>query len=229
MRMLRVGSSASLRSYSEEYGRRSSRYGRQRNYHRRLEFLQGVLRGETGLGLDVGSADGDYAADVQSKGHTVVCLDIDRDSLRRALSRNHVTCIQGSASSFPVADGSVAFVYILNALRVFPDPQRTIVEVARVLHDGGLFFLACHTLLSPDILFAPRENVRYLTPWEIEGMLEEARLEVVDKGHIPSIPPSATPASEDLFVRATAALAKTPVRVFLPEFYFVARKPSIRD
>ncbi len=56
------------------------------------------------------------------------------------------TLVRGSATSLPFADNSLGAVNCWNAIQALPDPQRAIVDMARILQPGGTF--TCLTYLK---------------------------------------------------------------------------------
>lgn len=82
--------------------------------------------------LDVGGGSGRAAREV---GATV--LDPARGMLERAHGKGLET-VQGSATDLPLATESVDAVLIVDALHHFPDHDRCLAEIARVLKPGGV-------------------------------------------------------------------------------------------
>lgn len=82
--------------------------------------------------LEIGGGTGRVARTV---GATVV--DPSRSMLRRARSKGLET-VQASATELPHPDGSVDAVVVVDAFHHFPDPERCLDEIARVLAPGGV-------------------------------------------------------------------------------------------
>jgi ubiquinone/menaquinone biosynthesis C-methylase UbiE len=76
------------------------------------------------------------------KGFEVLGTDISLESLRLLQQReSKINAIQADATQLPFADGSFHTVASLGAWRHFPDPQKVIAEVARILKDDGLLIV----------------------------------------------------------------------------------------
>jgi demethylmenaquinone methyltransferase/2-methoxy-6-polyprenyl-1,4-benzoquinol methylase len=82
--------------------------------------------------VEVGGGSGRAAREVDA-----TVLDPARGMLERARRRGLET-VQGSATQLPFADSSVDAVLIVDALHHFPDHDRCLAEVARVLAPGGV-------------------------------------------------------------------------------------------
>jgi demethylmenaquinone methyltransferase/2-methoxy-6-polyprenyl-1,4-benzoquinol methylase len=82
--------------------------------------------------VDVGGGSGRAGREV---GATV--LDPARGMLKRAKAKGLET-VQASATDLPLADGSVDAVFVVDALHHFPDHDRCLSEIARVLAPGGV-------------------------------------------------------------------------------------------
>lgn len=82
--------------------------------------------------VEVGGGSGRAAREV---GATV--LDPARGMLERARGRGLET-VQGSATDLPLADGTADAVLVVDALHHFPDHERCLEEMARVLAPGGV-------------------------------------------------------------------------------------------
>lgn len=82
--------------------------------------------------VEVGGGSGRAAQEV---GATVV--DPARGMLERARRKNLET-VQANATDLPLADESVDAVLVVDALHHFPDHERCLAEIARVLAPGGV-------------------------------------------------------------------------------------------
>jgi SAM-dependent methyltransferase len=78
----------------------------------------------------------------------IVGLDLSVPMLRyagervRAEGLANVDLVRGDATRLPFRDGAFASVNCCGALHLFPDPERAVAEIARVLAPGGTVTLA---------------------------------------------------------------------------------------
>jgi ubiquinone/menaquinone biosynthesis C-methylase UbiE len=102
------------------------------------------------LGFGAGRAI-ELVADQTIKGH-VSGIDISREMLRSASRRNahsikagRVTLQQGDVASLPFADKQFAKIFSIQSFYFWPDPQRTLAEIFRVLKPGGTLIITLST------------------------------------------------------------------------------------
>ena len=107
------------------------------------EWAPLIRRG--GLALDVGCGDGISSFDLARYGVEVLALDISPEQIRQAADRagregiRNVSFMIGDANALPVADDAVDTVLAYGSLHHFPEPERTVEEIARVLGPGGCY------------------------------------------------------------------------------------------
>ena len=102
---------------------------------------------EAGAGdrvLDVGCGPGLAVADAAARGCRAVGVDASSTMVghagrrnRAAIRRGQVEIHQADASGLPFPDASFTKVGSLNSLQFWPDPQRGLAELHRVLEPGG--------------------------------------------------------------------------------------------
>lgn len=85
------------------------------------------------------------------KGH-VSGIDISHEMLRSASRRNarnikagRVTLRQGDVTSLPFADKQFAKIFSIQSFYFWPNPQRTLAEIFRVLKPGGTLIITLST------------------------------------------------------------------------------------
>jgi demethylmenaquinone methyltransferase/2-methoxy-6-polyprenyl-1,4-benzoquinol methylase len=128
--------------------------------------------------LEVGGGSGRVARTV---GATVV--DPSRGMLRRARTKQLET-VQASATDLPHPDGSADAVFVVDALHHFPDPERCLEEMARVLAPGGVLVVTefdRSTRLGRALEAAEtavRFDSTFYTAAELETMIEAAGLDL---------------------------------------------------
>lgn len=120
-----------------------------------LEEEKALIRRIVDLGpqdtvLDIGCGPGIYARDFAARGaeRTVVGLDITWPMLESASAKSqkegltNITYLHGDAHFLPFRDSTMDAVNCTGAFHCFPDRDRALNEVDRVLKDGGRFSLA---------------------------------------------------------------------------------------
>jgi SAM-dependent methyltransferase len=122
---------------------------------------------------------------------------LDRALLGRAgdaearVVHQYVDFLLGASDAHPFDDGSFTALVCTTALHHFPDPQRSIDEMARVLAPGGRLVIgdACRDALTTklaDPLFRRFEegHVGLQRRRDIEAMLTRAGLHVTNSRHV---------------------------------------------
>ncbi len=90
------------------------------------------------LVVDVGGGTGLGArAAVAAVGCHVLIVDFNAAMLRHGRCDGCIGCVRGNAVQLPLPDASADGVMILDALHHFPQPERALAEVARVLKPSG--------------------------------------------------------------------------------------------
>lgn len=98
--------------------------------------------------IDLGCGSGHDAEAMRLRGASVVSIDIDPDTARRAFSRG-TPSLAASALATPFADDSFDGVYCSNVLEHVPSPEDFFDEVARVLRPGGWAWVSWTNWYSP--------------------------------------------------------------------------------
>lgn len=184
------------------YDRWAGAYGRSRL----LPSLQAraLAELEPGAGdrfLDVACGAGRLVVELAPRVERAVGVDLSegmlglaRDRLaaaRRAGELANVEFRQAPSDALPFDDASFTAIVCTTALHHFPDPQRSIAEMARVLAPGGRVVIgdAARDLVTTKIadrLYKRFEegHVGLRRKREIEAMLETAGLRVTSSRHI---------------------------------------------
>lgn len=178
------------------YNRWAGAYGRSRL----LPLLQRKALAELDLRpddrvLDVACGAGALVVDVAPGVERAVGVDLSDGMLELARSRlrsaqqahplDNVEFVQGPSDALPFDDGSFTALVCTTALHHFPDPQRSIDEMARVLEPGGRVVIGDACRDSPmtklaDPLYRRFEegHVGLQRKRDIEAMLIRAGLRV---------------------------------------------------
>lgn len=92
--------------------------------------------------LDLACGTGSLTRRIQGQGYCTIGLDFSLQSLRRLKGGDHaVQTLQSDAAALPFGSASFKAVTCLGAWRHFPDPQRVVDEIRRVLRPGGIFLV----------------------------------------------------------------------------------------
>jgi SAM-dependent methyltransferase len=102
---------------------------------------------------------------------TPALLAIGAERLRAAGIHN-VLLQEGHAAALPFVDASFDLVFCRTALHHFPDPERCVVEMARVCRPGGRVVLSDMIAPSPEVRDAFDELHRRIDPSHVHALLE---------------------------------------------------------
>ena len=92
--------------------------------------------------LDLACGTGALSRRLEERGFRVTGLDFSFESLCRLNQTTRtIRLIQADASALPFAAGRFDVVTCMGAWRHFPEPQRVLDEVRRVLRPGGVFLV----------------------------------------------------------------------------------------
>lgn len=182
------------------YDRWAGAYGRSRLLPSLQKKALAELRPRPGdRVLDVACGAGGLVAEVAPHVERAIGIDLSDGMLEIARSRwlstdsqpGNLEFLQGPSDALPFADGSFTALVCTTALHHFPDPQRSIEEMARVLSPGGRLVLgdACRDLPPAklaDPLFRRFEegHVGLQRKRDIEAMLTRAGLGVASSRHV---------------------------------------------
>jgi ubiquinone/menaquinone biosynthesis C-methylase UbiE len=184
------------------YNRWAGAYGRSRL----LPVLQRKALAELRLCagdrvLDVACGAGALVVEVAPRVERAVGVDLSDGMLQLARSRlraapdaqglTNVEFLLGPSDALPFDDGSFTALLCTTALHHFPDPQRSIDEMARVLEPGGRLVIGDACRDSPatklaDPLYRRFEegHVGLQRKRDIEAMLTRAGLRVTCSRHV---------------------------------------------
>jgi len=93
---------------------------------------------------EIGCGGGVFMGRALKSGCRALAIDHSPDMVanatrlnRSAVQSGRLAVLQGDAAQLPAGDGSFDKAYCLNAFFFFPDPQKSIAEMARILKPGG--------------------------------------------------------------------------------------------
>lgn len=127
-----------------------------------------------GACLDLGCGVGYGTATLASDRDLVVGVDISREAVNLARSRyrdSGVIFMQMDAGRVAFRSGTFESVVCFEAIEHFPDPERHLSEVARILSESGVYVMSTP---MPGTGGSPRENPFHhheFSPEEITGLL----------------------------------------------------------
>jgi SAM-dependent methyltransferase len=94
-----------------------------------------------GAALELGCWDGMVGAALAERGVRVCGLDISTAGVDPRASHGGVRFLQSDAGAIALADASIDLVYSFASLEHFPQPDRCLAEIERVLRPGGHVFI----------------------------------------------------------------------------------------
>lgn len=116
--------------------------------------------------LEIGPGIGFYSLEAARRVGTdgrLICLDLQREMLAevrrrmRAAGENRVDFVCADAGAIPLRPGSIDHVFLITVLGEFPDRERALAEIRRVLRPGGRLSVS-EQLPDPD--FVTRRTLR---------------------------------------------------------------------
>jgi SAM-dependent methyltransferase len=125
---------------------------------------------------DVGCGDKPFAAFLDGRVKAHIGVDIENGFY----DRRHIDLI-GSAYSIPTGDSTADAVISSQVIEHLDDPRAAIKETARILKEGGLFFLSFPFIYPIHAL--PHDYFRY-TEFAASTMLKEQGFEIIEQQRI---------------------------------------------
>ena len=154
---------------------------------RELTFAEWApMIGSGSVVLDIGCANGLSTFDMARHDVEVIGLDISPEQIRRAqataaeMEVENVSFVIGDANSLPVADEAIDCVLCYGSLHHVPSPERTVIEMARVLRDGGSYLGVENNATPLRPLF---DALMRLRPIWLEEAGAEAQMSAEDLNH----------------------------------------------
>jgi ubiquinone/menaquinone biosynthesis C-methylase UbiE len=148
------------------YDRESTRYEAQRYgvadprvsrpYLERLGLIFEMFDLPSGVVLDLGCGPGVLESHLLDRGYRVFATDLSEKMIEKARNavsdhprRDDASFFVASAESLPLRDGEFDAVLCIGVLAYWPDPQKTLDEIARVLRRGGILIIQSSSSLAP--------------------------------------------------------------------------------
>ncbi len=139
----------------------------------------GPLAGKTYFDLGCGAGWAARLARNEGGAKRVIGLDFSRTAVE--LARRHtpqILWIQADGTALPVADASVDALHCDGALEHFPDPDKGLAEVARILKRDGRA-----VILVPNFYVVTEQPLELrLTYWGWKRRIEAAGLRIIKTG-----------------------------------------------
>jgi ubiquinone/menaquinone biosynthesis C-methylase UbiE len=117
--------------------------------------------------LDVGCGTGENAIFLAQNGYSVIGVDVVQDAIRTAKGKVTSRKVKvefriGNALALEFEDGKFDNVTDSGLFHTFQDPERTVFarEIARVLPEGGKYFMLCFSEKEPTDWGGPRRVTR---------------------------------------------------------------------
>lgn len=143
--------------------------------------------------LDVGCGTGVFAGRIREAlpGATVWGVDLVAGMLQKGAPRwrhhaGHVQPVQGDSERLPFADGTFDFITCANSFHHYPDQQRAVIEMHRVLRPGGRLMLIDGYRDAPwgwfiyDVCVASREgDVHHASARRFRDLFTQAGLRAI--------------------------------------------------
>jgi ubiquinone/menaquinone biosynthesis C-methylase UbiE len=144
------------RQACDAFNDRAEHYAMERErlpyFRAQLEIVLRMLTGQRGRILDIGCAAGGEISLLQSRGFSVVGIDLSPIMLdfanRRFSSSGDVTFCRADIERLPFESGSMDHVVCLGVLEFVPDYSLALTEINRVLRPGGLAIFAIPSRIS---------------------------------------------------------------------------------
>jgi 2-polyprenyl-6-hydroxyphenyl methylase/3-demethylubiquinone-9 3-methyltransferase len=145
---------------------------------------------------DIGCGWGFLARQLADSGAQVIGVDISRDTLKLAAEQkmgDKVHYIQGRAENLPIT-GEFDIAMAADVLEHVEDLERTIVEISRILKEGGKFFFVTvnKTFLARLVYLTFGEDIlrllpkgthyydKFVVPKHLEELMLKYRLKLLD-------------------------------------------------
>lgn len=147
--------------------------------------------------LEVGCGGGVFMRRVLANGCRAIGIDHSPDMIanttrlnRRAVTEGRLVLHRADAASLPLADGFADKVFCLNAFFFFPDPEKSLREMARTLKPGGMLALVTSPpeFRAQIARFSPSmaDSMRFDAPETLQAWAKEAGFVTVETTQVPS-------------------------------------------
>lgn len=160
------------RKLKNRYDATAEIYDRRYRDIQRRKF-QAILEdlGEAQRILDVGCGTGLFIDELAREKQRIVGVDFSSEMLKVAKERTeNLNLISADADKLPFRDESFDAVMSLTLLQNMPNPERTVVEMARVTEGGGVIAITS---------LRHKHSVEKLESWAISANLKPLRTEEI--------------------------------------------------
>jgi len=213
--------------YSDTYGKNAEYPARRYSYNLRLGKINSHLEDCRDV-LNIGCASCDYDVDLLKTGKRMVSLDLNRDYLIIARSKDaNLALMNANALHLPFSDESFDAVIVANSFRYFINPAEPLREIRRVLRNNGKLILLDHNRHCPDTLLIRQDVVKYYTVNELRKVLSDCGLDLSESEYL-LVPIFFTPTGLlRIMDKIGNMIAPTFIGKILPEMLIDAKKNKL--
>ena len=156
--------------------------------------------------LEIGCGTGTTALKLADTGAEILATDISPKMIEiaaekgRAANARNVTFQVGQLGDGGLSQGGFDAVMAFNLLHLLPDIAGAVGQVRELLKPGGLFISKTVCLGGAGWYYRPligvmravgyAPHVSFVSPEEIEALIETGGFEILDRGSFPAKPPS---------------------------------------
>lgn len=173
-----------LQDYYKGFLTKAGQHFKNRKINVFLKFLN--LKTHSSI-LDVGCADGVYTLEFAKMGFNMIGLDLSKKQLLKLASfsrelHHGIDLVLGDAENLPFKTRSLDGVISISTIRYVPNPQRAMLEFARVVKQRGRVIADFPYKYSPYFLFLkplflkPHPHDKHFSVREVKRLFRDSML-----------------------------------------------------